>query len=138
MQLAQGNPLLRIDYRAAGEKTGDAQIAVLPAVKHHLAQLDLSGTKVTDAGLKPLADLGKLVRLDLHNSAVGDAGLAHLKGLANLGYLNLYGTQVTDAGLAHLTSLKKLGGLYLWQSKVTEAGVKALQEKLPDTKIIWQ
>ena len=136
--LAQDHPLVRVDYLMSADETDDGKIAPLAAVKENLAQLDLAKTKVTDNGLSVLASMPRLARLDLHKTAVGDAGLKHVSGLTELRYLNLYGTQVTDAGLDALAGLKNLEGLYLWQSKVTEAGVKKLQEKLPDTEIVWK
>lgn len=138
MPLANGSPLLSVDFRLVREQADDGKIGSVATVADHVAQLDLSKTAVTDAGLKPVGSLKRLVRLDLNQTQVGDAGLAALKGLEHLHYLNLYGTQVTDAGLDHLKGLKNLDSLYLWQSKVTEAGVKKLQAALPDTKISWK
>lgn len=138
MPLANGSPLLSVDFRLVREAADDAKIGSIAAVGDHIAQLDLSKTAVTDAGLKPVAGLKRLVRLDLNQTQIGDAGLAELKSLEHLHYLNLYGTQVTDAGLEHLRAFKGLESLYLWQSKVTEAGVKKLQAALPDTKISWK
>ena len=45
--------------------------------------------------------MSTLARLHLEKTKVTDAGLVHLKDLGNLEYLNLYGTAVTDAGLEH-------------------------------------
>ena len=73
--------------------------------------LDLSGTQVTDAGLKSLEPLDKLTSLDLQS------------------------TQVTDEGLKALVALPKLTSLKLAQTRVTAKGVADLQKQLPRCKI---
>ncbi len=135
LPLAQDTNLLDVSFRAAADKTTDTEIGLLAPVAQQVWDLNLGGSKVTDAGLAPVAQLTNLRRLRLEKTAVTDAGLAHLKGLANLEYLNLYGTPVTDAGLANLEGLKNLKNLYLWQSQVTDAGVAKLKAALPDVTI---
>jgi len=76
-----------------------------------------------------------LVSVDLSDTKVSDAGLVHLKGLTKLQSLSLISTKVTDAGLVHLKGLTKLQSLNLSFSKVTDAGVKDLQTALPKCKI---
>lgn len=138
MPLAQDSPLLSVDFRLVREEADDARIGSIASVADHIAQLDLSKTSVTDAGLGEVGKLKRLVRLDLNQTKVTDAGLAALKGLENLTYLNLYGTEVTDAGLDALKGMKSLKSLYLWQSKATDQGVKKLQAALPEAKIVWK
>lgn len=138
MPLATDSPLLSVDFRLTREDADDAKIGSISAIADHVAQLDLSLTSVTDAGLKPVSELKRLVRLDLHQTKITDAGLASLKGLENLHYLNLYGTEVTDAGLEQIKALKNLESIYLWQSKVTDQGVKKLQSALPEATINWK
>ena len=71
--------------------------------------VDLSRSKVTDAGLEHLEGLmTKCQFLSLAVTHVTDAGLEHLKGLTNLQMLCLRRTQVTDAGLEHLKGLNQL------------------------------
>ena len=135
LPLAQDTNLLDVSFRAAADKTTDTEIGLLAPVAQQVWDLNLAGSKVTDAGLAPVAQLTNLRRLRLEKTAVTDAGLEHLKGLANLEYLNLYGTGVTDAGLVHLEGLKNLKNLYLWQSKVTDAGVAKLKAALPNVTI---
>src|SRR4051794_29697074 len=68
----------------------------------HVAELDLSGSTVTDDQLAKLnePDVGTLlIRLDLSNTAVTDAGLAKLTDLYVLLNLKLVGTKVTPAGV---------------------------------------
>ncbi|MGE3806601.1 MAG: hypothetical protein AB7K24_18190 [Gemmataceae bacterium] len=63
-------------------------------------RLDLSGTRVTDAGLRHMLGPDGLVRLEelhLANTDISDAGLAALKGLPQLRMLDL-GNSVTVQG----------------------------------------
>ena len=83
-----------------------------------------------------LRGLNSLKYLDLTGTKVTDAGLVHLKGLANLEALMLTHTQVTDAGLVHLEGLANLKCLDLRRSpQVTDEGVEKLQQSLPDCEI---
>ena len=134
LPLAQGVNLLDVGFSTGGE-VADAQLALLVPIAPQVYELNLAGSKVTDAGLAQVGQLPNLRRLHLEKTAVTDAGLAHLKNLANLEYLNLYGTAVTDAGLANLAGLKNLRSLYLWQSKVTAEGAANLKKSLPTVNV---
>jgi hypothetical protein len=69
-------------------------------------------TQLTNADLEELArqpeGLDKITTLDLSNSRVGDAGLTHLPKFPNVDYLDLSGTAVTNAGLTPVAELGKL------------------------------
>ena len=93
----------------------------------NLQHLNLSGTQVTDKGLKHLKGLTNLQHLNLSGTRVTDKGLKHLKGLTNLQYLNLYGTRVTDEGLKHLKGLTNLQVLDLYGTQVTDEGLEHLK-----------
>jgi hypothetical protein len=71
-----------------------------------VVEVDLSGTKVSDpdlAGLKDrLKDLPEFTTLDLSETKVTDAGLIHLRGFAGLSRLRLAQTQITETGVAAL------------------------------------
>ena len=80
--------------------------------------------------------LTQLQWLQLSYTKVTDAGLAHLDGLTQLHYLELADTEVTDAGLVHLEGLTQLQELVLYGSdggdcQVTDAGVTNLHSALP-------
>lgn len=113
----------------------DAGLAPLVPMADKISSLDLAKTKITDAGLKPLAAFKNLKELHIEGTGITDAGLDHLKGLASLEYLNLYNTKITDAGMSKLAGLTKLKSLYLWQTGVTKAGVAVLKGKLSATHI---
>ncbi len=78
-----------------------------------------------------------LSRLDLSATKITDAGLESLRSLKKLEYLGLFGTKVTDAGLESLKSLKDLHELRLDGTSVTEEGERSLEEALPNCTVFW-
>jgi hypothetical protein len=130
-QLKIDSALLRADFLTGVSKCDDAKITVLEPLKDYIAQLDLGRTIITDAGLKTVAQLSRLVSLDLRQTKITDAGLEALTGLKNLQAINLFGTEITDAGVKHLASIKSLKQVTLFQTKATPAGVAELKKALP-------
>jgi hypothetical protein len=129
------SPLVRVDFLTGVSKCDDAKVESILPLKENVVALDLGRTIITDAALKSIGQLPRLVTLDLRQTKVGDAGLESLTRLSNLHTLNLYGTQVTDEGLKHLAKIKSLKNIYLWQSKATKVGVKQLVAALPGVKV---
>ncbi len=103
-------------------RVGDAGLALFKDCKN-LTRLYLSGMQVGDAGLALFKDCKSLVQLTLDGTQVTDVGLAYFKDCKNLTYLGLAGTQVTDAGLALFKDCKNLGGLDLNATQVDDAGL---------------
>jgi YHS domain-containing protein len=138
--LSQAEPWLQCNAAVAGTNFGDAALAKLAVIGPNLRWLDLAGTRISDAGLAPIAAMSNLKRLHLERTGVTDAGLAVLSGLAGLEYLNLYGTEVTDAGLDSLEKLPALKQIYLWQTKVTPSGAKTFADARTDKDQVqrWQ
>jgi hypothetical protein len=93
----------------------------------NIADVTLSESKVTNAGLEHLKDLTDLRVLNLHETQVTNAGLERVKGLTQLRELNLGGTRVTDAGLEDLKGLIQLQLLSLDSTQVTDAGLVHLK-----------
>jgi len=89
--------------------------------------VDLSGTKVTDAGMKDVKELNGLRILSLKGTRITDAGMKELKELNSLRVLSLEGTLVGDAGLKYLKELKKLALVSLAGTRITDAGLKDLK-----------
>ena len=78
--------------------------------------MDLSGTQVTDDGLRYFKDCTSLEDLNLYRAKIGDAGIVHLTEFAKLQKLqelHLSNTQVTAKGLLQLQKLKCLSKLGL-------------------------
>ena len=99
-----------------------------------ITEIEKLGGKLTvgGSGIGPGMDV---FSVDLSSSKVADAGLVHLKKFAQLQSLDLTQTQVTDAGLEHLNGLAQLQSLNLRGTGVTDAGVEKLQQALPNCKV---
>ncbi|HIC00395.1 TPA: hypothetical protein EYO63_11910 [Candidatus Poribacteria bacterium] len=135
LPLAQDTNFIQVDFSLVSDQIGDEHLSLLTPVAEQLSWLNLSKSKVSDAGLELLAKFTNLKRLHLENTEIGDAGLTHLKSLPNLEYLNLYGTNISDAGLQELTDIKNLKKVYLWRTKVTEDGIPQLRAARPELDI---
>lgn len=129
------SPLLRVDFLTGVSKCDDAKVEAILPLKENIVALDLGRTIITDAAMKSVARLPRLLTLDLRQTQVGDAGLEALASLKKLQTINLYGTQVTDQGLKHLARIKSLRNVYIWQSKATKAGAQQLTAAIPGVKV---
>ncbi len=114
----------------------DTGFEKLKSVIPQLVTVDLSATKITDKVVSELIGSKHLRLIRLAETEVTDAAIDSLLTIPSLESINLYGTKVTDAGVSRLSSMTQLKHLYLWQTAVTPAAVKALQEKLPNCKIV--
>jgi len=101
-------------------------------IKH----LSLSGTKITNYGLRHLVECPALASLSLSKTAIDDAGLENVCALSNLRSLYLDGTAIGDAGLQRLETLASLQYLRLGNNPgVTYEGIARLEAALPELKI---
>jgi hypothetical protein len=125
-------------------KIGDAGLKHLEtqANRAHFIHLDVSDTRVTDAGLVHLKPMTALTYLWLSNTPVTDTGLAQLEGLTSLQLFHLNGTKVGDAGLVHLKPMTALTELGLGATQVSNTGLATLRTltnltnlDLSDTKV---
>jgi eukaryotic-like serine/threonine-protein kinase len=119
-------------YTSIGD-AGLGRLKALPAL--HSLYVRHTG-KVTDEGLKTLADFPHLRTFQISSQHITDQGLTAILKCKHLVQLDLAGTtRVTDAGLEHLKGLKGLVGLDLRDTKVTKAGVQKLAAALPGCTI---
>lgn len=101
--------------------------------------VDLTGTEVTDKTFETLRKLGYIAELNLNGTKVTDAHMKHLSGegvgsvLVNL---NLVNTEITDEGLKQVKDSLYLMSLNLSGSKVSSAGVDQwLKDRAADSRI---
>jgi len=92
--------------------------------------LDLSGTEVTDAGLKAVAGLKNLSTLNLSHTLVKDGGGQEvtLPPPWPTSTRIRQRMQVTDGRLKELAPLKNLSTLFLDRTQVTNVGLRSLRE----------
>lgn len=82
--------------------------------------------KLTDEGLKPLADHKSLRVVRFQARGITDAALKPLSGLTNLEELSIVAPDITDAGLQELAGLKSLRQLRLRSTSINGSGLKHL------------
>jgi hypothetical protein len=101
-----------------------------------LRRLDISGAKITPAGLKLLQGL-PLEQLSLWNcAALDDSAAPVLAGIPTLANLDLSYTGAGDAALQALAMLP-LKYLYLTDTKVTPLAVEAFRKQKPASFVSW-
>ena len=87
----------------------------------------IEDARVTDAGLKELAELPYVHEIQIIGGEITDVGLRHLGEFSNLSDLMLFGTQFDDDGLKHLAGLTRLRRLGLGSMRITDAGMRHLE-----------
>lgn len=79
--------------------------------------------RITDSGLRKIAELHNLTNLNLCSDRITDRGLAELARLTNLRWLGLRSSSITDAGIAQLRNLPSLMGLVLRVPNMTDVAL---------------
>lgn len=122
--------------------TGGIQVSDLGLAKlaklSKLRWLDVSGARITSAGLKPLGALPQLERLNLwHCTRLDDGAAAVLAQMKSLTDLDLTDTPLSDAALGQLKALPRLRRLYLTDTKTTAAAAQAFRKEKPECLVSW-
>jgi hypothetical protein len=98
----------------------------------------LINTQIADDGLDAIGQLKKLQGLNLSGSMITDAGLRHLAGLVELQNFVLEHTAISDACLGPPSDLKKLTYIHVTGTRVTEVGAEVLRQRLPDLQQVFR
>jgi len=122
--------------------TGGIQLTDLGVAKlaklTKLRRLDISGARVSPAGLKVLESLPQLERLSLWNcTALDDSAASKFAAAPKLTMLDLSYTSTGDGTLKSLAALPNLKLLYLTDTKVSPAGVEAFRKQKPGSFVSW-
>ncbi len=104
----------------------DADMAKL-ATRPELTELYLSGSDITDTGLRHLRHLKNLELLELRYTKVTSARMNHIGALSNLRRLDLSLTKINNEALRHLSNLTNLQELNLNQTRIGDAGLEQLR-----------
>jgi len=112
----------------------DAALPLLSRVGR-VTSLDLSRTRVTDAGLRSLRQLRDLGSVNLSYTDITDAGVARLADLKGLRELSLNDTRMTASSLSQLATLRNLTSLDISRTRVNGPAVERLRAALPRADI---
>jgi hypothetical protein len=130
---AQGGGNCRL---TGGLQITDLGLGKLSKLKN-LKRLNVSGAKLTPAGLKVLAAL-PLERLSLWAcEGLDDSAAAVLAEIPTLAMIDLSYTPITNQGLHQLAKLPNLKNLYLTETKVTPDAIAAFRTTNPKTFVSW-
>ena len=88
-------------------------------------------SKFREEWLQYVAAFPQLNTLGLSGTSLTDAGLKYLRNLRHLETLTLAETRVTDQGLIEIGNLKNLRMLDLRDTRVTQSGVAMLARSIP-------
>ncbi len=122
--LRDGKPVAAAETSAVEPAEPDPEAARQAAID----KLTELGAKIT---VSHMVGDHPVYMVDLELSRVTDADLVHLKELGRISGLQIGHTRITDAGLAHIMQLESLGSLRLEISKVTLAGLRELWRVFP-------
>lgn len=115
--------------------TTDEHLAVLGRMTA-LEDLDLSLTKVTDAGMKLLWPLARLQHLRIKETALGDRTLVGLSHHPLLETLNVKSLAITEVGVRALARLPRLERVVFSHAAFPRAALGDLQHTLPKCEIV--
>jgi Leucine-rich repeat (LRR) protein len=122
---------------AGGIKISDLGLAKIANLKK-LRRLNVSGAKLTPAGLKVLEKLPQLERLSVwYCTELDDSAATVLAGVPSLVNVDLSYTGISDEGLHKLAALPHLKYLYLTDTKVTADAAQAFRKDKPSSFISW-
>ncbi len=133
--VAPDSKLLSVAWVATPGAVGDKEMEFLKPLGANISELDLSDTKITDAGMAVIGTFPRLSKLNISNTAITDTGIASLNRLVNLDWLAAHSTAVSDASLETLKSLRKLKSVFLWKTRVSPGSASALQKALPGSTV---
>ena len=110
----------------------DEDLEKLMIIAPHIISLDLTDSKVTNAGLDFIAKMPNLKKLFLEGvQEVDVTGITKLKDLQNLEYLNLIRVKLEASAVDFLISIESLREVYLFETGLDEAAIGKLKTAKP-------
>jgi len=109
----------------------DSLLLLLGMLREQAIEVRAPGLDLGDMSFLSLPAFPNLRRLDLSRTRLSDAGLQHMERFPALEALNLYGTQVGDGIAESLAPCRRLRKVFLWRTAVTDAGLRRLRTGFP-------
>ena len=110
----------------------DEDLEKLMMIAPHIISLDLTDSKVTNAGIEFIAKMPNLKKLFLEGVQEVDAsGITKLNELQNLEYLNLIRINLDASSVDFLISLESLREVYLFETGLDESAIGKLKTAKP-------
>jgi hypothetical protein len=119
----------------ANAEIRDEQLACLDKNMHHLINLSISGTPITDAGMLHLAGLSSLNTLHANNTKITDKALDTICKLSAIKVLNISYNDITDAGMKKIATMPNLAWLLIDGTKITDAGLEEVLSQASQKKL---
>jgi uncharacterized membrane protein len=116
--VAKENNFLQVNFVSVPEGTSTL-LPTLKPIAENVLSLTLTGTNIQD--LSTLADFRNLSNLNLSGTKITDASLDDVVKCRSLVTLNLSGTSVTPEGVSKLKACEKLKTLNLYNTSVKSA-----------------
>ena len=110
----------------------DEDLEKLMIIAPHIISLDLTDSKVTNAGFNFIAKMPNLKKLFLEGvQGIDTAGITQLKEAKSLEYLNLIRVKLESSVIDVLISLEALREVYLFDTGLDESGIGKLKSARP-------
>lgn len=127
---------LNVQFSATADFEDEDMDALAELQPGAIQYLNLSETKITDAGLQRLQDITGVVSISLHKTAVTDESLKLIGTKARqLRHINLLDTAVTTKGISYLANMPALEEIVIGNTKITESSLLILKD-LPRLKTL--
>ncbi|MFO1052037.1 MAG: c-type cytochrome domain-containing protein [Planctomycetota bacterium] len=123
--------LLGISFEGSTDQIDARRLRELDVIAPNIGELDLSHTRIDDAGLDWVARCPRLMRLDLTEDAITVRGLARLQRADELRTLVLVGTKVDGSLATVLPRWPSLEAVYLWRSACDGDTLRELADSHP-------
>ena len=134
LPLATHSNYLRVSF-VEKQKISSEDATLISSISKQIIELDLSGCTLSSEFIKVVDHLPELRSLFLQRSSATDADIKDMISLKKLVTLNLTATKISDTGLLFFKGLPALKHLFLFQTSVTTKGVEELQQRLPQAEI---
>lgn len=118
-------------------ETGDDDLKKIVDENPNLIELTLTGTKITDNGVRHLTQLKKLKKVRISKTAISNEVGESLAKISTLEDIDVSQTDFGNDGLAALKLLPRLKRLNLYTTKINDNGLDVLKNFASAKTIVW-